>query len=320
MPYFPLPLVHLSLLKAKLCLLTLASLDDIIGFCMDKQLPLRDAHRQFTDFLKQKKHSSSTIVAYGKDIDQLVGFMEEIQKNHVHEVSRDDIEAFLAAMQKKGYTPKSLSRKINSTRTFYRFLKVNEYVTDDPSLLVSHPKYELAPPRILTQTEYRALRDAARNDARMFAIIEILLQTGIRIGELANLRLEDIKGDTLHIRPYEKHEPREVPLNKPAKESLKRYLDARPKVSEDKVFITKSGKPFLIRNIRTAVERYFRIAGIENAKVNDLRHTFVAHHLKHGVSIVLLSKILGHKRLSTTERYLNFVSDRAKENANFIEL
>ena len=130
----------------------------------------------------------------------------------------------------------------------------------------------------------------------MFAIIELLLQTGIRIGELAELRLSDIQGEELSIRPYEKHAARMVPLNRPAKEALHNYLKNRPQVTDDHVFITKSGKPFLVRNIRTAIERYFRIAEIENAKVNDLRHTFVAHHLKHGVSLVLLSKILGHKK------------------------
>ncbi|HYK08829.1 MAG TPA: tyrosine-type recombinase/integrase, partial [Candidatus Eisenbacteria bacterium] len=64
----------------------------------------------------------------------------------------------------------------------------------------------------------------------------------------------------------------------------------------------------------------FRLAEIKGAKVNDLRHTFIAHHLKHGVSLVLLSKIVGHKRLSTTERYLEFVPDRAKENSHLTEL
>lgn len=281
---------------------------------------ITDAHQKFIDFLKGKKHSSSTILAYGKDIEQLALFLEEMNKHHVSDVTSDDLQAFLAKMSEKGYTPKSLSRKLNSTRTFYRFLKVNEMITDDPSLLVSHPRYELAPPRILKPTEYRALRDAARHDARMFAIIELLLQTGIRIGELAELRLSDIQGEELSIRPYEKHAARMVPLNRPAKEALNNYLKTRPQVTDDHVFITKSGKPFLVRNIRTAIERYFRIAEIENAKVNDLRHTFVAHHLKHGVSLVLLSKILGHKRISTTERYLEYVKERAKDTNTLSEL
>ena len=285
-----------------------------------KQVRLKDAHEEFKNFLKQNKKSTSTVVAYGKDIAQLVAFLEDLQKNHVHEVSKEDIEAFLAKLTSEGYTPKSVSRKINSTRTFYRFLKVNEYITDDPSLLVSHPKYQLAPPRILTPTEYRALRDAARNDARMSAVIELLLQTGIRIGELANLRLSDINKDNLHIAPFEKHEERTVPLNKRAQEALNKYMSIRPKVTDDHLFVTKSSKPFLIRNIRTAVERYFRLAEIKNAKVNDLRHTFVAHHLKHGVSLVVLSKALGHKRLSTTERYLQYVPERGKESSVLTEL
>src|SRR5579885_1132542 len=285
-----------------------------------KIVNIRDAHKEFLEFLKQKKHSNATILAYGKDIEQLAAFLEELEKHNIHEVTRDYIQAFLGKLAEKGYTPKSLSRKLNSTRTFYRYLKVQEYITDDPSLLVSHPQYELAAPRIFKPTEYRALRDAARNDARMYAIIEILLQTGIRIGELADLRLSDIGEDTLRIRPHEKHEERVVPLNRSAKEALNRYLQVRPKIEDNHVFVTKSGKPFLVRNIRTAIERYFRIAGIENAKVNDLRHTFVAHHLKHGVSLVLLSKILGHKRLSTTERYLDFVHDRAKDTTTLSEL
>lgn len=285
-----------------------------------QQVQIRDAHQKFRDYLKEKKHSSATILAYGKDIEQLSGFLEELKKNHIHEVTTADLQAFLAKMEKQGYTPKSISRKLNSTRTFYRFLKVNEFITDDPSLLVSHPRYELAPPRILKPTEYRALRDAARHDPRMYAIIELLLQTGIRIGELAALELSDIQGDSLKIRPMEKHEERVVPLNRPAKEALTRYLEARPKVKNEHIFITKSGKPFLVRNIRTAIERYFRLAGIEAAKVNDLRHTFVAHHLKHGVSLVLLSKILGHKRISTTERYLEYVTDRAKDTTTLSDL
>jgi integrase/recombinase XerD len=285
-----------------------------------KPVMLRDAHEQFKNYLKDKKHSNSTVIAYGKDIDQLIIFLEELKKANVHDVTKEDLEAFLAKMNKDGYTPKSISRKINSTRTFYRFLKVSEYVTDDPSLLIAHPTYQLAPPRILTPTEYRALRDAARNDARMYAVIELLLQTGIRIGELAALKLSDIQKDSLHIAPFEKHEERTVPLNKRAKDALEKYLEIRPKSNEETLFITKSGKSFLIRNIRTAVERYFRLAEIKGAKVNDLRHTFVAHHLRHGVSLMMLSKVLGHKRLSTTERYLQYVPERGKETSTFVEL
>lgn len=281
----------------------------------------RDAYEKFQDFLKSKKRASATILAYGKDIDQLLSFLEELKKEHIHEVESGDIQAFLTSLSDKGYTPKSLSRKLNSTRTFYRFLKINEYITDDPSLLVSHPKYELSAPRVLTPLEYRALRDAASVDPRIYAIIEVLLQTGIRIGELANLKMDDVSDNSLHIAPYEGHAAREVQLNRRAKEALKRYLAIRTKTDGVHVFVTKTGKPFLVRNIRDAVERYFRKAGIENAKINDLRHTFVAHHLRNGVSLVFLSKVLGHKRLSSTERYLQYIKDaKNTDSTTLLEL
>jgi site-specific recombinase XerD len=288
---------------------------------MATTIKIREARDRFQDFLKSKNKASATVLAYGKDIDQLISFLEELKKENITDVSSDDIQAFLTSMGSRGYTPKSISRKLNSTRTFYRFLKLSEFITDDPSLLVKHPKYELNPPRVLSPLEYRALRDSASSDARIYAIIELLLQTGVRIGELANIRREDIKDSVLHIRPYEGHPAREVPLNKRAKEALKRYLDARPSTSDDHLFVTKTGKPFLVRNIRDAIERYFRRAGIENAKINDLRHTFVAHHLKNGVSIVFLSKILGHKRLSSTERYLQYLKEvKNGEGTSLIEL
>lgn len=288
---------------------------------MDNPTKIRDAYLKFQDFLKSKKRASATILAYSKDIDQLLTFLEELKKEHIHEIDNNDIQAFLGSLSDKGYTPKSLSRKLNSTRTFYRFLKVNEYITDDPSLLVSHPKYELSAPRVLTPLEYRALRDAASVDPRIYAIIEVLLQTGIRIGELANLKMEDVSDNSLHIAPYEGHAAREVQVNRRAKEALKRYFAERTKTEGTHVFVTKTGKPFLVRNIRDAVERYFRKAGIEHAKINDLRHTFVSHHLKNGVSLVFLSKVLGHKRLSSTERYLQYIKDvKNSDSTTLLEL
>ncbi|MBI2012591.1 tyrosine-type recombinase/integrase [Candidatus Curtissbacteria bacterium] len=274
---------------------------------------LTEAHKEFIEHLKSKRRASATVLAYGKDIEQLIEFLNELQKAQVHEVTTEDLRSFLAKLESKGYTKKSLSRKLNSTKTFFRYLKVQELITDDPASLVDHPKFEAKPPRILTPIEYRALRDAARDDARIAAIIEVLLQTGVRIGELANLRVDDVffgeneKEGHLYIRPQENRLERTIPLNKPAEGALKRYLEVRPKTANKALFITKTGRPLLVRNIRTAIDRYYRKAGITGAKVNDLRHTWVAHHLSSGTSLVLISKVAGHKRLSTTERYLSLI-------------
>jgi site-specific recombinase XerD len=285
---------------------------------------LKDAHQQFVNHLSERKRSAATILAYGKDIEQLVSFLEDLSKSEAHEIQKEDLEAFMATLAEKGYTPKSISRKTNSTKTFFRFLKINEFVTDDPATLLAHPKFETPPPRILSKLEYRALRDAARSDTRISTIIEILLQTGIRIGELANLHIEDLdlesKEPTLTVRPNEGHPERLIPLNRPAIDAIKRYLEVRPNTQEPKLFVTKTGRPLLIRNIRTAIDRYFRLAGIKDAKVNDLRHTFVAHHLMSGTSLVVVSKLAGHKRLATTEKYLEFIKNHSEKGLKLGEL
>lgn len=284
-------------------------------------IDLKTAHTQFTEYLTSRRRARATIVAYGKDIEQVTTFLANMGKKIMTEVSRDELEAFLKKLASDKYTPKSISRKINSIKTFFRFLKASGAIMMDPAIEIEHPKYEVKPPRILSKIEYRALRDACRGDIRIYAIVELFLQTGIRIGELAALTLSDIKDNELHIAAQEGHAERLVPLNKAAKEALTRYVALRnPNATSKALFVTKTGRALLIRNIRTAIDRYFRIAGIEGAKVNDLRHTFIAHHLMAGTSITTLSKLVGHKRLSTTERYLELVKDKATDTVKLEEL
>lgn len=284
---------------------------------------LKDSHAQFTQYLESRKRARATIVAYGKDIEQVISFLGNMGKKTIDEITRDELDAFLKKLASDSYTPKSISRKINSIKTFFRFLKATGIITSDPAIEIEHPKYEVKPPRILSKIEYRALRDACRGDVRIYAIVELFLQTGVRIGELANLTVEDQKGIELHVSAQEGHAERNVPLNKAAKDALEHYLGVRAPATDGQskaLFITKTGRPLLIRNIRTAIDRYFRVAGIEGAKVNDLRHTFIAHHLMAGTPITTLSKLVGHKRLSTTERYLELVKDKATESVKLEEL
>lgn len=277
---------------------------------------LKQAHQQFVDHLKTKSRSSATILAYGKDIDQLVQHLESLSKLEPSQITLEDLQSFMNKLLKEGYTAKSISRKTNSTKTFFKFLKSLNILNDDPASLLGHPKFENKPPRILSKMEYRSLRDASRADIRIYAIIELLLQSGIRIGELAQLKVEDIsfeEPNSLHVPEFEGSNERVIPLNKPAAEAIAKYLEVRPSTPSHALFVTKTGRPLLIRNIRTAIDRYFRIAGVKGSKVNDLRHTWVAHQLQSGTSLVVISKLAGHKRLSTTEKYLQFIQPQQTE-------
>ena len=183
---------------------------------------LRDAHQQFIGHLKGRSRASATILAYGKDIDQLVSYLQASGKTDPSQVETADLQNFMDKLAKENYTPKSISRKTNSTKTFFKFLKVSNLTNNDPAATLGHPKFENKPPRILTKLEYRSLRDAARSDTRMSAVIELLLQTGIRIGELAKLRVEDIDLNnlTLHVPLFEDTRERMIPLNKSAAEAV----------------------------------------------------------------------------------------------------
>ncbi|MBI4004937.1 tyrosine-type recombinase/integrase [Candidatus Roizmanbacteria bacterium] len=275
---------------------------------------------KFVQHLKSQGKSQFTIIAYKKDLEQFIGYLTSLEKNDIREVKKDDIEGFIKKLIAENYTKKSASRKLNSIRTFFRFLKNEGLIEQNPSLDISHPKYTQTPPRILSKLEYRALRDLGKEDMRTYALIEVLLQTGVKIGELAELRLPDIKDSALFIRAYGKNKEREVPLNKAAKKALDEYLKARISSKDDHIFITRTGNPLLIRNIRQIIDRCFQEVGIEHATVNDLRNTFIAHQLMNGASLEYIAKVVGHKRLSSTERFLNLVKEEAERKEKLGQL
>lgn len=270
---------------------------------------LSEAQAQFVSSLQDQGKARATVLAYGKDVEQLVDYVATLGKLYAGETTSEDIDAFKELLEKQRYTGKSISRKINSIKAFFRFMVAEKMIELNPAGIIAHPKFDQSPPRVLSKIEYRALRDAARGDARMCAVVEILLQTGMRISELAALQLTDVdfERNVVTITPQNSRGGRKVPLNTAAKKSLMEYLEVRPRAREKTFFLTKTCRPFLVRNIRTALDRYFRLAGIKEAKVNDLRHTFVAEQLKAGTPLVYVSQLVGHKRITTTEKYLKLI-------------
>lgn len=282
------------------------------------QLTLKSLLPKFTQHLKDKKRSPATILAYQADLEQLVTFCQSRQKVLPEQVNQEVIEAFRDVLLSEKYAVKTVSRKLNAVKTFFRYLVSENHLTSDPSLQVAHPKLETSVPKFLSQMEYRALRDVVRNDLRVAAFVEIILQTGMRISEVASLKLANTQNNTILIEAYATQPQRTVPLVGRAKMALESYLQKdRPKTNSPYVFVSKNSKPLAIRNIRASVDRYMQKAGITGFSVNDLRTTFIVHSIKAGVDLILLSQVAGHKRLSTTERYLELaeVKEPGKKQA-----
>lgn len=283
---------------------------------------LKQAHQAFIQNLKTKDRAEATVTAYSKDLEQIVDYLEKLGITEAQNVLSVHLNDFMQKLATDGYTPKSISRKTNSTKTFFKYLYEElKAIKINPADLVSHPKLNIKAPRILSKIEYKALRDAVKDDVRTLAIVEILLQTGLRISELSDISQKNIhlsedieKKDGEMFVPGKGNTPdRAIPLNAAVQKSIKNFLEIRPFTQKDFLFVTKTGNQLLVRNIRATLDKYFKDIGLENVKVNDLRHTFIAHHLQNGAPLYMVSKIAGHKRISTTEKYLDHVVVKRKE-------
>lgn len=281
----------------------------------------KDALHNFISHLEGKDRSPSTIVAYKKDIEQLFEFYEN-EHSKLSDYETTHLEFYIEKLIKeKKFTLKTISRKINSYKTLFKFLHRESHIDNDIAHPISHPTFKPKAPRILSSLEYKALRDTARANSRLYAIIELLLQTGMRIGELSRLRLQDIDLKSTpaiaKIEQYASNPERTITLNDDASESIKKYLAARPNTEKDQgyLFITKTGKQVLVRNIRTMINTAFKKSGIEDATVNDIRNTHIVYQLEHGVPLERVAESVGHQRLTSTEKYLNLVKNKQEKKA-----
>jgi len=287
---------------------------------MSVDLTVNTAIEKFIDHLKALDRSSNTIVAYKGDLEQFEEYLGGEGVNSVDGIETEHVNGFKEHLSNKDYTAKTVSRKLNSVKSFFRFLVEEGVIDRDVSRQVKHPKIENDLPRVLKPLEYRALRDICRHDKRTLAIVELMLQAGLRISEVANLRMGDISDDTIKVRAYESHEGRNIPLNSAAKEAIEDYLEERGSARKDFLFITKTGRQLLVRNIRSIINRYLEKSGLEDVKVNDLRNTFIVEQLSAGVPLDVVADVVGHKRISTTERYLKLVDKESEEEVELKEL
>ena len=264
---------------------------------------------EFTNYLKSKRKSKSTIIAYTKDLSQLA----ESNGKKIKDFTSEDIQDFISTLS---LTPKTVSRKLNSFRTFFRYLVETKQIPSNPAMEVPHPKYEPSKPRVLSPVEYLALRQVSKDNRRLYTMIELMLQTGIRIGELSRLKVSDVdirktKG-YLHIAEFSTNPDRRIELNMAAIDLLDRYLTKHHHNHKKNapLFATRDGKHIIIRNIRSSIDRAIDKAGIKSACVNDLRNTFIVHQLEKGVPVARVTEAVGHKSKTTTNRYLEILDKK----------
>lgn len=270
----------------------------------------------FLRSLEARNRSALTIRAYATDLRQFFGWVEEnTYAPTLDRVERADVTEYLAQLGRQGLSGVSRARKLAAIREFFRFLEADGAIANSPTLGVETPKAEKHGRTYLRPEEYTKMLSLAGGSPRDFAILQVFLQTGIRVSELCNLRLGDVdlEARTLRVTAGKGMAAREIELEKRGILALKSWLAARPDVPFDHLFLNCDGEPIGERGVRKLVVKYRMSAGItKKASCHSLRHTFATYKAERGVSPFQLQRWLGHANLNTTQIYVHIGRQNAK--------
>jgi integrase/recombinase XerC len=219
----------------------------------------------FLNALSGKNRSAATIRAYQTDIAQFIAFLHannvSIQKPE--EVEKIDVMEYLSALAKRELTGIARARKMSAIREYFRFLEGVGFISKSPTTGIETPKREKNGRQYLRSDEYTKMLSLAGANPRDYAVLQVFLQTGIRVSELANLTKDDIDfiKPSITVRGKGSVE-REIALEKKGIHALKSYLGVRPESISKRVFLNYQGEPISERGIRKLVVKYRKEAGI----------------------------------------------------------
>jgi len=271
----------------------------------------------FLNTLSGKNRSAATIRAYATDIQQFIAFLHtnNVSIKNPEEVQKIDVMEYLTALAKRELTGIARARKMSAIREYFRFLEGVGLISKSPTIGIETPKREKNGRQVLRPDEYTKMLSLAGANPRDYAVLQVFLQTGIRVSELANLRIGDIDfiKPAITVRGKGSVE-REIALEKKGIHALKSYLAIRPESISTRVFLNYQGEPISERGIRKLVVKYRKEAGItKKASCHTLRHTFATYKAEKGVSAYQLQQWLGHANLNTTQIYVHLGKQNAKK-------
>lgn len=259
--------------------------------------------------------SARTRTEYHNDLADLAAYLEKGNVTAIAQVGLAELEAYQAEMDRRGYAPSTRERKTYAIKTFFTFLHHQGIIRENVADRLIPPQREKREPRFLSQQEYQQLLRAASHHPRDAAIIELFLQTGMRLSELARLACSDIElpkritrdpDNTGLVRVTRKRgKTQTIPLNYKACQAVASYLKVRPPVAHDALFVTKFKTPMSKRAVQYTITKYLTEARITAASVHTLRHTMATHHVARGTDLKTVQETLGHERLETTAIYVS---------------
>jgi site-specific recombinase XerD len=282
--------------------------------------------QKYKEYLISQNYSKHTLRAYLGDVEQFYEFIKKFfpdENVRVEEVNKSMFRDFLQHLSEQKDGNRTLARKVISIKAFFSYMIQNGFTHHNPLIEIKIPKFEKHAATFLTENDMRfVLQIPDQEDTlgiRNLAILELLYSTGIRIGELAGLKIKDVDFKQNQIKVLGKRsKTRIIPMGSFAITALEKYLKIRDSfikvVDVPEFFISKNGNPLSADELRYIVNKYLKvIEKSKNYSPHTLRHTFATHMLDHGADLRSVQELLGHSSLTSTEVYTHTSMQKLKE-------
>lgn len=271
---------------------------------------------EYLDFLEiEKGLSQNTIEAYRRDLSNFFDYYCDFE---LDKIQRTQINSYIRNLHEKKYSPTSIIRKIASLRGFFKWASANEIINSNPALALEQPKVPQRLPKVISVSEIEDILN--RNLSKLQrVIIELLYGCGLRVSELANLKITDYDLKNKFLECTGKgSKDRIVPLGKKAVEAIKKYLPEREFLTQKfnlktkQLLINEKGKNITRQEIYTFIHEQGKKLH-KTISPHTLRHSFATHLLENGADLRVVQELLGHSDVSTTQLYTHISKKRLKE-------
>ena len=282
--------------------------------------------KEFKYYLKvERSLADNSIQSYLRDINKLANYCRDIKKNE-KSVTTKDIRNFISHLVSEKISPRSQARIISGIKAFYKYLILEDYITDDPTLLIENPKIGLKLPEVLSVEEIELIISSIdlskKQGQRNKAIIETLYSCGLRVTELINLKISNINFNDEYIKVIGKgNKERLTPIGSNALKYIQIYVNEvriHKKISkgnEDIVFLNNRGSKLSRVMIFTLIKNILKKIGIKKkVSPHTFRHSFATHLIEGGADLRAVQEMLGHESITTTEIYTHLDKDYLRSN------
>ena len=282
--------------------------------------------KEFKYYLKvERSLADNSVNAYIRDISKLADFGSKIKVNELN-ISVNEIREFIADLNSKKISARSQARIISGIKAFFKYLIIEDYITNDPTMLIENPKIGLKLPEVLSVDEIELIISSIdlsnKQGERNRAILETLYSCGLRVTELINLKISNINFKEGYIKVIGKGDKeRLTPIGSNALKYISIYVNEvriHQKISknhEDFVFLNNRGSKLSRVMIFTLIKKIVYKVGIKkNVSPHTFRHSFATHLIEGGADLRAVQEMLGHESITTTEIYTHLDRDYLRSN------